>query len=95
MRETSFTISNPDGLKLHCTYIRQQLKQPRPVLVYLHGNGGNKFEGEEWLGDLCMVRGLNLFTFDFSTCGNGEAKWVTMGYKEKDDLKAVVVWLEK
>ncbi len=38
---------------------------------------------------------MDLFTFDFSSCGNGDGEWVTMGLKEKEDLKTVVDWLER
>jgi alpha/beta superfamily hydrolase len=37
---------------------------------------------------------MDLFTFDFSSCGNGDGEWVTMDFKEKEDLKTVVDWLE-
>lgn len=37
---------------------------------------------------------MDLLTFDFSSCGNGDGEWVTMGLKEKEDLKTVVDWLE-
>jgi len=37
--------------------------------------------------------GLDVFTFDFSGCGNSEGKWVTLGYKEKDDLHSVLEYL--
>jgi alpha/beta superfamily hydrolase len=31
-----------------------------------------------------------LFTFDFSGCGRSEGQWVTLGYKEQDDLQTVI-----
>lgn len=37
--------------------------------------------------------GMTVFTFDFSGCGRSEGDWVTLGYKEQDDLKAVVNYL--
>ena len=38
---------------------------------------------------------VNLFTFDSSGCGNSAGDWVTMGWKETDDLLAVLNWLAK
>uniref|UniRef100_UPI0035C7604D CocE/NonD family hydrolase n=1 Tax=Serratia quinivorans TaxID=137545 RepID=UPI0035C7604D len=32
-------------------------------------------------------------TFDFSGCGNSEGDWVTLGFKEKDDLKSIIEYL--
>jgi alpha/beta superfamily hydrolase len=90
---STFSLPNPEGLELHCTYLRELAGKPRPVLVYLHGNGGNKSEGEGWIGETCFQYGMDLFTFDFSSCGNGDGEWVTMGLKEKEDLKTVVAWL--
>ena len=40
-----------------------------------------------------MPLGVNLCTFDFSGCGNSQGDWVTLGHKEKDDLKAVIEYL--
>ena len=37
--------------------------------------------------------GINLFTFDFSGCGNSQGDIVTHGWKETDDLLAVLNWL--
>ena len=40
-----------------------------------------------------VKKGINLCTFDFSGCGNSQGDWVTLGHKEKDDLKAVIEYL--
>jgi pimeloyl-ACP methyl ester carboxylesterase len=33
---------------------------------------------------------MDLLSFDFSGCGNSEGQWVTLGWKERDDLRAVL-----
>lgn len=38
--------------------------------------------------------GINLFTFDFSGCGNSEGEHVTLGWKETDDLRSVIEYLK-
>ena len=38
--------------------------------------------------------GVDLFAFDFSGCGNSEGDWVTLGWKEKEDLHSVLQYLE-
>lgn len=53
----------------------------------MHGNAGNKFEGQMYAPDILLL-GLDLFTFDFSGCGRSEGAWVTLGWKEVDDLSA-------
>ena len=38
---------------------------------------------------------MNLCTFDFSGCGKSEGDWVTLGFKEKLDLKSVIEYLNE
>ena len=59
----------------------------------MHGNAGNKNEGLTIAPHL-MPHGIDLLTFDFSGCGNSEGEWVTLGFKEKDDLHAVLQHLK-
>jgi predicted alpha/beta-fold hydrolase len=63
-----------------------------PCVVYMHGNAGNKMEGLAYANKV-IESGVNLCCFDFSGCGNSEGAWVTLGYKEKDDLKSVIEYL--
>ena len=58
----------------------------------MHGNAGCKLEGESYQ-ELLLPKGINLFCFDFSGCGRSEGDWVTLGYKEKDDLQTVINYL--
>jgi cephalosporin-C deacetylase-like acetyl esterase len=87
----NFEIMNLKNEKLKCSMVAPTAKSDtkRPCVVYMHGNAGNKYEGQSHMNDLIPM-GLDLFTFDFSGCGNSEGKWVTLGYKEKDDLHAVL-----
>ena len=61
----------------------------RPCVIYMHGNAGNKQEGTSYAQGLLPL-GVDLFTFDFSGCGNSEGEWVTLGWKETEDLTAVL-----
>lgn len=63
-----------------------------PCVIYMHGNASNKMEGLDMWKDFAKV-GINLCTFDFSGCGNSEGDWVTLGFKEKDDLKSVIEYI--
>ena len=60
----------------------------------MHGNAGNKHEGLSY-APVLLPLGFDLFTFDFSGCGNSDGQWVTLGWKEKDDLKAVLKHLKE
>jgi alpha/beta superfamily hydrolase len=64
-----------------------------PVVIYMHGNASNKMEGLSYFKDILPL-GINLFCFDFSGCGNSEGDWVTLGWKEKDDLECVINYLK-
>ncbi len=86
----NFVINNAKGQKLHCSFTTQQNLDEgskRPCIIYMHGNAGNKFEGQSY-ADKTLPLGVDLFTFDFSGCGNSEGQWVTLGWKEVDDLSA-------
>ena len=63
-----------------------------PTVIYMHGNAGNLLEGLNY-ADYLLPRGINLFAFDFSGCGNSQGEFVTLGWKEKQDLEAVVAHL--
>jgi len=65
-----------------------------PCIVYAHGNSGNKLEGLVY-AEKVLPLGINFCAFDFSGCGNSEGQWVTLGYKERNDLKSVVDYLYK
>ena len=58
----------------------------------MHGNAGNKMEGNSMAGQILPI-GFDLLTFNFSGCGNSQGEWVTLGWKEFDDLSAVLNYL--
>lgn len=93
-----FTIKNKTQNTLHCSFfepVESERPSPQmPCVVYMHGNAGNKLEGE-YYKNLVLPHGINLFCFDFSGCGNSEGEWVTLGWKEKDDLDVVIEYLKK
>ena len=77
---------------MHCSFTRPtnvEEGNTRPCLVYMHGNAGNKHEGNS-MAHMVIPLGFDLFTFDFSGCGNSAGKWVTLGWKEVNDLTAVL-----
>ena len=88
-------MKNKKKEELHCSFTRQaglSDSVERPCIVYLHGLTGNKNEGNK-LAPLIIPLGINLLTFDFTGCGNSQSKFITLGWKETDDLQAVLDWL--
>ena len=65
-----------------------------PCIVYLHGNAGNLMEGLAY-SPLVLPMGITFCSFDFSGCGNSSGDYVTLGYRERDDLKAVIDFLKE
>ena len=93
----TFQVYNELGNALSCSFMEPASDADRtgdlmPCIIYMHGNGGNKMEGLTY-GQRILPMGINLCSFDFSGCGNSEGDWVTLGYKEKRDLQAVINYL--
>lgn len=89
-------IKNINNEKLSCSLwcpLEMTTKEigMSPCIIYCHGNAGNKidvidiFEFLYWEYNVC--------SFDFSGAGYSEGKYVTLGYKEHLDIKAVVDFL--
>jgi pimeloyl-ACP methyl ester carboxylesterase len=62
-----------------------------PTIIYCHGNAGNKIDVVEIFDFLLWD--FNICSFDFSGAGHSEGEYVTLGYLEKNDIKAVVEFL--
>ena len=93
----AFEIHNQVGNKLCCSFVEPANDADRsgdtmPCVIYMHGNAGNKTEGLQYAQEVA-ASGMNLCCFDFSGCGKSEGEWVTLGHKEKDDLKTLVDYL--
>jgi len=87
-------VYNQDGIKMECVLASTRTDNtPRPCVIYLHGNAGNYLEGLSHASTVLSL-GVDLFAFDFSGCGNSEGDWVTLGWKEKEDLHSVLQYLE-
>lgn len=92
-----FTVTNDRGNKLSCMFYEpvpeERPQEKMPCVVYMHGNAGCRLEAEEYAPAL-LTSGINLFAFDFSGCGQSEGEWVTLGWKERKDLAAVLAYLQ-
>jgi pimeloyl-ACP methyl ester carboxylesterase len=96
-KHEQFKIKNPKGEDLCLSFVEPAYDDERPAeempcIIYMHGNASNKQEGLSYMSEILPL-GINLCSFDFSGCGNSQGDWVTLGHKEKDDLKAVIEYL--
>lgn len=60
-----------------------------PCVIYCHGNSGCRADASE-AAIILLPSNITVFTLDFSGSGISEGEHVTLGWNEKDDLKAVV-----
>ena len=88
-------LKSRNGAKLVCCWYTEQdadAEKKRPCVIYMHGNAGNKEEGAGYAPNLIKL-GIDMFCFDFSGCGNSSGDWVTLGWKETEDLLGVLDFL--
>lgn len=91
-----FDLLNPNKEILKCSFYQIQdesILLPRPCIIYLHCNSGSRIEAKPILSYLLTI-GINVFTFDFSGCGNSQGRYITLGYKEIQDVKTIVDYLK-
>jgi len=63
-----------------------------PCVIYCHGNSGCRADASE-AAIILLPSNITVFTLDFSGSGLSEGEHVTLGWNEKEDLKAVVNYL--
>ncbi|XP_022761960.1 uncharacterized protein LOC111307900 isoform X2 [Durio zibethinus] len=66
--------------------------KPLPCVIYCHGNSGCRADASE-AAIILLPSNITVFTLDFSGSGLSGGEHVTLGWNEKDDLKAVVDYL--
>lgn len=95
---TDYTLVNKEGNIIQCSILQRPIdlreEYIMPVVIYLHGNSSSKLEGLKNCQEL-LKRDINIFTFDFSGCGKSEGEYITLGWKERDDVRTVVDFVEK
>ncbi|CAN0334893.1 unnamed protein product, partial [Laminaria digitata] len=96
-KRIDFRLFNERGHVLECSHW-----QPRgwrradqlPCVVYMHGNSSARVEALPQLS-LALSLGATLVAFDFAGSGRSEGEYVSLGYYERDDLKAVIEHLRR
>uniref|UniRef100_A0A453I2V0 Serine aminopeptidase S33 domain-containing protein n=1 Tax=Aegilops tauschii subsp. strangulata TaxID=200361 RepID=A0A453I2V0_AEGTS len=88
-------VVNSQGKKLQCShYIPAVIPEGTalPCVIYCHGNSGCRADASE-AAIILLPSNITVFTLDFSGSGLSEGEHVTLGWNEKEDLKAVVNYL--
>ncbi|KAK7264546.1 hypothetical protein RJT34_32155 [Clitoria ternatea] len=68
--------------------------KPLPCVIYCHGNSGCRADASE-AAIILLPSNITVFTLDFSGSGISGGEHVTLGWNEKDDLRAVVNYLRE
>jgi pimeloyl-ACP methyl ester carboxylesterase len=93
-----YTILSKRGYLMECSFFRSDLSKRipyiRPVVIYLHGNSSSRIEGTK-MALFLLNKGFDLFVFDFPGSGKSEGEYISLGFHEKEDVKAVVDFIEK
>lgn len=88
-------VKNKRGDVLQCSHYVPILNpegKPLPCVIYCHGNSGCRADASE-AAIILLPSNITVFTLDFSGSGLSGGEHVTLGWNEKDDLKAVVDYL--
>lgn len=85
-------IKNSRGDVLQCSHyvpLVSPEEKTLPCVIYCHGNSGCRADASE-AAIILLPLNITVFTLDFSGSGISGGEHVTLGWNEKDDLKAVV-----
>ncbi|CAM9680970.1 unnamed protein product, partial [Choristocarpus tenellus] len=94
-RRIDFELQNERGLLLQCSLWEPdgwRHAEQLPCIVYMHGNSSARVEALPQLS-LALGLGVTLVAFDFAGSGLSEGDHVSLGFYERDDLKAVIDYL--
>ncbi|KAK9137105.1 hypothetical protein Sjap_007699 [Stephania japonica] len=88
-------VTNSRGDVLQCSHYMPLIipeGTKLPCVIYCHGNSGCRADASE-AAIILLPSYITVFTLDFSGSGLSGGEHVTLGWNEKDDLKAVVDYL--
>lgn len=86
-------IDSPYKYKLYCEFIERKENTNKTVVI-THGYRVNLGFSVKY-GKMFLEMGYNVLWYDNAASGKSEGKVVTMGYREKDDLGAIIKWLRE
>lgn len=89
-----FQLRNQRNLILRCSHFFKDKIGESPCIIYCHGNSGSRLDALDILETILPLN-ISVIAFDFSGSGQSEGEWVSMGYYEKDDIKAVIDYIHR
>ncbi|XP_022858093.1 uncharacterized protein LOC111379015 isoform X3 [Olea europaea var. sylvestris] len=88
-------VVNNQGYVLQCSHYMPMIWPEGialPCVIYCHGNSGSRVDASE-AAIILLPSNVTVFALDFSGSGLSGGEYVTLGWKEKDDLRAVIDFL--
>jgi len=88
---TDFEVRNRRKKLIKCSLFHHNLYhgERHPLIVYCHGNSGNRTYSYEIVYRMLKAH-VSVLTFDFAGCGVSEGKYVFLGYFEQYDIDDVL-----
>jgi len=97
-QRTDYTLKNQRGMPLSCSYFEPvdntRVAKQLPCVIYLHGNTSSRLEALPYIR-LLLPSNITLFCFDTSGSGLSGGEYISLGWWEREDLKAVIKFLKK
>lgn len=88
-----FDVVNERQQTLRCSHWRPAGgARELPCVIYLHGNSSCRVEALSVLRT-CLASGMTLVAFDCAGSGKSDGDYISLGYYEREDVKAVVAHL--
>eukprot|EP01102_Stenamoeba_stenopodia_P012219 TRINITY_DN3830_c0_g1_i1.p1 TRINITY_DN3830_c0_g1~~TRINITY_DN3830_c0_g1_i1.p1 ORF type:complete len:485 (-),score=101.31 TRINITY_DN3830_c0_g1_i1:723-2177(-) len=84
-------------MTLQCSFYEPERTDPKarlPCVIYVHGNSGSRMDAIDCVPVL-LPNNICLFSFDCSGSGFSEGTYVSLGYHEKFDVRAIIEYLRK
>lgn len=90
------SVANPNKVEMPGTLFMAPTPAPgNPVLIFSHGNAMNQYDSLDFMDFTVFVEsGISVCVFDFGGCGMAKEEFITMGYREKDELGCVIDFLK-
>jgi pimeloyl-ACP methyl ester carboxylesterase len=97
IRREPFVVKTPAGHEMPASLYRSAHPAPgNPVVIFSHGNAMDQTAAFGFVpADGLVQMGIAFCAFDFAGCGKGTAPQITMGFREKAELSAVVDHLRR
>ncbi|KRX10648.1 hypothetical protein PPERSA_05468 [Pseudocohnilembus persalinus] len=102
MKRHDFTLKNKHDLQMECSFFEpieqkdlqfDEAQKQFPCVVYSHCNSGSKLEGVPLIKALGQY-GIGIFLLDFTGSGLSQGQYITLGWRESDDLQVVIDYLK-